>query len=56
MMEIVVISMGILLDSPENILDNLLEDDSEIETLNWLVVWLPFLALSHEYWVSNHPN
>ena len=24
--------------------------------LIWLVVWLPFLAFSHIYWVANHPN
>ena len=23
---------------------------------SWLVVWLPFLAFSQKYWVSNHPN
>ena len=22
----------------------------------WLVVWLPSILFSHEYWVSNHPN
>ena len=22
----------------------------------WLVVWLPFLAFSHEYWEFHHPN
>ena len=23
---------------------------------DWLVVWLPSILFSHEYWVSNHPN
>ena len=31
-------------------------DPNKWELLHWLVVWLPSILFSQEYWVSNHPN